>query len=64
MFLQEQMYKNFVEELKSEGVCVHKQVSNKELKFTIEPKPVANKESKEKASDTLNSTEPQKDSSS
>jgi len=57
------MYKNFVE-LKSEGVCVHKQVSNKELKFTIEPKHVANKESKEKASETLNSTEPQKDSSS
>lgn len=60
------MYKNFVEELKSEGVCVNKQVSNKELKFTIEPIKV-NKESKEKVPEaaTLNdTTDPQKPSSS
>jgi hypothetical protein len=59
------LYKNFVEELKSEGVCVNKQVSNKELKFTIEPK--VNKEPKEKVPEAAtlnNTTDPQKPSSS
>lgn len=58
------MYKNFVQELKSEGVCVNKQVSKREVKFTIEPKPVANQEpdNLRPPSEKLETTEPQNDS--
>ena len=36
-FLQDQIYNNLLNELKTEGAFVNKQVTNKEVKFMIEP---------------------------